>query len=233
VSSRDRPTALTWTEAGDPNGPVVVYFHGTAKTHEAMPFPEAAARLHLRVLMADRPGYGGSPARTRASFKEIAEIMLRDLDAMGVEQFAVVGFSGGGPHALAFTNFAPARTRAVGLIGSWAPMNPPDRGLPAGVRFAMRVAAALPRAVLHFILFLGRQSSAGMVDDVRRVARPWGFTVERIASTARVVVWHAEDDPQVPIAPWRDITGITLNVVPGAEHEPSADTWEAALGALR
>jgi pimeloyl-ACP methyl ester carboxylesterase len=229
VSRRHRSTELSWTEVGDPSGAAVVYFHGTAKSHEDIPFPEVAARLELRLMMADRPGYGGSAARPGASFSDISRIVLSDLDALGVAQFSLLGWSGGGPHALACADAAPSRVSAVGLLGSWAPMNPPDRGLPVGVRFAMRVAAALPRPALQLMFLFGRHSSSGMIDDVRRVARPWRFRVEHVASSVRVIAWHAEGDRQVPVAPWREINGIALKVVSGASHDPSIDLWEVAL----
>jgi len=217
---------LAWSEAGDPGGPAVVYFHGTPKTEEPFAYTEVADEVGVRVLMVDRPGYGSSPPRAGASFTDVARMVLDDLAGMGVREFAVLGWSGGGPHALACAADSPSRVRSVGLFGSWAPMDPPDRGLPLGVRFAMRVAANLPRPAVQLML-LGR--SAGMADDVRRVARPWGFDVERVAASVRVVAWHAEHDPQVPVAPWRAVKGIELNVLPGDAHDVSRDLWKVAL----
>ena len=153
-------------------------------------------------------------------------MIVGDLDDQGVERFSVLGWSGGGPHALGCAAIAQSRVRAAGLLGSWAPMNPPDRGLPLGVRFAMRVAATLPRPAVRLML-LGRPS--GMVDDVCRVSRPWGFDVEQLASSVRIVAWHAEGDRQVPAAPWRAVKGVELNLVGGDSHDVAPDLWEIAL----
>lgn len=220
---------LSWSEVGDQRGPVVVYFHGTESVKHRIPYPDVADELGVRVLMADRPGYGNSAPMSDASFSDVGRVVLADLDEQGVDQFSVLGWSGGGPHALACAAFAPRRVRAVGLFASWAPMNPPDRGLPVGVRFAMRVAATLPRSAVRAMLLIGRQSSVGMIDDVRRVARPWPFDVERVASSVPVFAWHAEADRQVPLAPWRDVNGIELTVLPGASHGVSREVWEDAL----
>jgi pimeloyl-ACP methyl ester carboxylesterase len=222
-------SGLSWSEAGDPRGLVVVYFHGTTKEREPFPFSDVAERLGIRLLMADRPGYGGSAPNSHASLSDVGRMVLGDLDDEGVDRFSVLGWSGGGPHALGCAAVAQSRVRAVGLIASWAPMNPPDRGLPVGVRFAMEAAARLPRPAIRSMFLLGRHSSAGMVDDVRRVARPWGFGVERVASAVRVVAWHAEGDRQVPLAPWRALDGIELTVVSGDSHDVSSDLWEVAL----
>jgi hypothetical protein len=93
----------------------------------------------------------------------------------------------------------------------------------------MRVAASLPRAAVTIMLLAGRMGSAGMVDDLRRVARPWEFDVAGIASSVRVVAWHVRGDPQVPIAPWRAFEGVELHAVDGDSHELSREMWETAL----
>ena len=223
---------MAWFEAGDVEAPVVVYFHGTAKERDDLPFPDAADQLGIRVMMAERPGYGRSAARPGASLPDIGRLVGGDLDELGVDRFSVLGFSGGGPHALGCAAAVPARVRAVGLFGSWAPMNPPDPGLSRMVRFGMRVAATLPRSAVHLMLLAERRASAGMVDDVCRVGRPWGFDVERVASSVPVVAWHYEADPQVPVAPWRAFDGVELHVLAGAEHQVPRDRWENALRVL-
>lgn len=225
---RSGSSGLSGFEAGVATGPVVVYFHGTPKTSSDSALLDLAGPLGIRLLAFDRPGYGSSPSVPDASLGDVARMVLAELDHDGVAKFSVLGWSGGGPHALACAAVAPERVLAVGLLGSWAPMNPPDRGLPFGVRFAMRVAAALPRGAVRLML-LGRPSSTGMADDVRRVARPWGFGVDQIARSVRVVAWHADGDRTVPAGPWRHIDGVELRVLAGDSHEVSRDLWERAL----
>jgi pimeloyl-ACP methyl ester carboxylesterase len=209
-----------------------VYCHGTAGTKQEIPFPDIADRLGVRLLMVDRPGYGRSAPIADMSLLDFGRLVLGGLDEREVGRFSLLGWSGGGPHVLGCAAVAPQRVRVVGLLSSWAPMNPPHPGLPVGVRFAMRAAAILPRSVMRMMFKLGRRSSVGMVDDVRRVTRPWQFDVDRIASSVPVLAWHAEADRQVPLAPWRDVDGIELTVVPGASHEVSSELWEVALQAV-
>ncbi len=109
-------------------------------------FPTSPKHSGIRWLMAERPGYRQTAAAPGASLAEIARMVVDDLDEMGIDRFAVLGYSGGGPHALACAVVAPERVRVVGLFSSWAPMHPPDPGLTFQVRFGMRVAATLPRA---------------------------------------------------------------------------------------
>ena len=220
---------FSWSAIGDVDGPVVVYCHGTPGSRHEVPHPEVVDSLGVRLLTFDRPGYGDSAPWPRASLLQVAGRALDDLRVQGVERCAVLGWSGGGPHALAFAAAAPDRVRAVGLIASWAPMNPPDAGLPLGVRFAMRVGASAPRAALRAMLRGSGRKDVGMTDDVVRVSRPWGFAVDEVAARTRVCAWHAEHDPQVPVGPWRGLAGVDLTVLPGAAHDISPETWAAAL----
>ena len=80
---------LSWSEFGSRDGPVVVYFHGTANGRQQIPFPETAERLGIRLLMAERPGYGGSTAAPDASLLDVARMILDDLDDLGAERFSV------------------------------------------------------------------------------------------------------------------------------------------------
>ena len=81
---------------------VVVWHHGTPNIGPPpAPLLAESARLGVRWLGFDRPGYGGStrhPGRTTGSVaRDVAELV----DALSVERFAVVGHSGGGSHAVA------------------------------------------------------------------------------------------------------------------------------------
>ena len=81
---------------------VVVWHHGTPNIG-APPRPlfEAAARLGIRWVSYDRPGYGGSTPRPGRDVASAARDVAAVADHLGVGSFAVMGHSGGGTHALA------------------------------------------------------------------------------------------------------------------------------------
>jgi len=85
--------------------------------------PDATATeaAGVRLIAPDRPGYGGSdpaPGRTVADgAADIAELATQ----LGVDRFSVVGWSSGGPYALAVAALHPDRIEAVALVGSVAP----------------------------------------------------------------------------------------------------------------
>ena len=99
---------------GDVADGCLVYLHGTPSA--AVPFTlleEAAARHGLGVLSCSRPGYGTStpdPGRTVASVSPDVTAVLGEL---GVERFVAVGWSGGGPHALALGNLPDQRQHSL------------------------------------------------------------------------------------------------------------------------
>src|SRR5690242_16188951 len=76
------------------------------------------AKAHgVRLIAPTRPGYGDSTlsppglARTAPDTVELA-------DQLGLDRFALVGSSGGGPFALAVAAAAPERVSAVAVLGS-------------------------------------------------------------------------------------------------------------------
>ena len=222
-------TNLSWSRTDGRHGLPVVYFHGTPAAKGRIPYPDVVARAGVPVLCAQRPGYGDMPAQRELTLLDVARMVCADLAALGIDRFSVLGWSGGGPHALACAAYASARVDAVGLIASWAPMQPPDAGLPVNVRLAMRAARFVPRAALRGMLLTTGSTAEGLTDDVRRVARPWGFGVEDVARVTRVIAWHSQQDREVPINPWRSLKNVELREVPGGAHECSADTWAEAL----
>jgi pimeloyl-ACP methyl ester carboxylesterase len=55
----------------------------------------------VRVLCPDRPGIGRSDPHPERTIPGYANDVNTLVDAMGFERFAVLGYSGGGPYALA------------------------------------------------------------------------------------------------------------------------------------
>jgi pimeloyl-ACP methyl ester carboxylesterase len=74
----------------------------------------------LRVVVADRPGYGSNP-RSPAGFAANARAVLDQLDSHGIGRAVLVGHSYGGGVALATANLAPHRVEAVVLLASVGP----------------------------------------------------------------------------------------------------------------
>jgi pimeloyl-ACP methyl ester carboxylesterase len=85
---------------------------------------QLAARCGLRVLSFDRPGYGSRPAVPGRTIADTAVETGMIADRLGLERFAVWGFSGGGPYALACAALIPERVVAACVFASPAPYAP-------------------------------------------------------------------------------------------------------------
>jgi pimeloyl-ACP methyl ester carboxylesterase len=113
---------LEYLVAGPADGTPLVFHHGTPFAAILFdPLVEAAARHGLRTVVYSRPGYAGSspqPGRTVASAAEDTVALLAELRA---ERFVTVGWSGGGPHALACAALLPGRCVAAATLAGVAP----------------------------------------------------------------------------------------------------------------
>ena len=107
---------------GPEDGLVLLFHNGTpgglvASTDMAT----AAAARGLRTVMYARPGYGGSTARPGRRIADAAADTATVLDGLGARQFVTVGWSGGGPHALACAALLPGRCLAAASLAGVAP----------------------------------------------------------------------------------------------------------------
>ena len=100
----------------------VFWHHGTPNTG-APPEPlfPAAAQFGIRWVSYDRPGYGGSAPRPGRDIASAADDVAGIADALGIGQFAVMGHSGGGSHALASGALLSGRVLAVVCVSGMAP----------------------------------------------------------------------------------------------------------------
>lgn len=106
---------LTYDTYGDPDGLPVIFSHGLSDSRLIRnPDEELTRSLGVHVIAADQPGVGGStPARGRRMV-DWGRDMEELADALGLDDFAVAGHSGGGPHTLAIASHLPNRvTRGV------------------------------------------------------------------------------------------------------------------------
>lgn len=114
---------LGYSEYGARNGQPIFFFHGFGTTRVICPPDDRpAVDLGLRLIAVDRPGIGLSdpqPGRRLLDWPtDVAELAKR----LGIETFSVIGWSGGGPYALACAYALKDRVSAVGLISSPAPL---------------------------------------------------------------------------------------------------------------
>ncbi|WP_424001484.1 alpha/beta fold hydrolase [Haloarcula salina] len=114
---------LAYATYGDPDGDPVLFCHGTPGSHVVARLLDAPAREHgVRLIAPDRPGIGGSTDAS-VGIADWPDDVATLLSHLGVESAGAVGFSGGGPFALACHRLP--EIERVALLGS---SGPPDVG---------------------------------------------------------------------------------------------------------
>ena len=140
-------------EFGDPDGRVVLHCHGGAESRRFCVEAEATATRGVRVVTMDRPGFGDSDDLARTTFTEWVDDVVDVMDDLGVDRFPVIGWSAGGPHALACAAALTERVTAVAAVASAAPVTALDgRHLGALEPVVAAVAAVGPTEAVPLIV---------------------------------------------------------------------------------
>ena len=119
---------LEMLTAGAPGGYPWLWIPGSPSAAADYPrIDRLALQLNLQMVTWSRPGYGSSspralPAQGPRIIDDVPDIETI-LDAVGVEEFIVVGWSGGGPRALACAAMLPDRCRAAATLAGPAPFD--------------------------------------------------------------------------------------------------------------
>jgi pimeloyl-ACP methyl ester carboxylesterase len=225
---------LAYAEYGDPTGRPVVYCHGgLASRLDVAPLSAACADLGVRLISPDRPGIGRSSYQAGRTLLDWPADLAQLADALGLDRFAVVGWSAGGPYALACGHALADRVSAMAVLGTALPfelvgsrrgLNRPDRimltlstRLPPAARFALWLtmvvapARALERSAGRTLAPADRAILAGADSPADAVA----FMKESVRQGTRGEV----TEYVVFARPW----GFSLEDVPGPVH-----IWEGA-----
>jgi pimeloyl-ACP methyl ester carboxylesterase len=114
---------LAYTEWGPADGSVVLLFHGMPGSRLLCPDVEATGRRRIRLVGVDRPGYGESSPKPGRRIVDWADDARSLLDNLAVPVASVVGWSSGGPYALACAATLGERIRSVAVVAGDAPLD--------------------------------------------------------------------------------------------------------------
>jgi len=148
---------LSYAEYGDPAGSPLFYFHGLPSCRlEARIAGPPAERLGVRVIALDRPGFGRSDFQKGRTIADWPDDVTEAANQLGIERFAVLGESGGGPYAAACARAIPQRLTKAGIVSGWGPANEPAArsGLPWSSRLTLALWRRLPFLVYHTMWYL-------------------------------------------------------------------------------
>lgn len=203
VALQDGRRLEAWTSDGD--GSTAVLLHvGTPCVGRAFePMVDEATRRGLRLVTYSRPGYAGSTRQVGRSVADCAADVLTLAAELGLDRLFVVGWSGGGPHALASAALLPGLVGPAATLAGVAPVGDDLDwldGMAEENRKEFGAAFAGPEALERFLRKaadrlrgLGGDTIAealgGLVTDVDRRALTGAFA-DYLASTLKDAVEH-------------------------------------------
>jgi len=138
---------LAYEEYGDPDGRPVLSFHGGLSSRlDAAPAAAAAADLGIRLISPDRPGMGRSTFQPGRRLLDWPNDVTELADALDLTQFAVMGWSCGGPYAAACAARLGARVASMALLSSAIPLDQfgTTRGLTTDDRLLLALVNRAP-----------------------------------------------------------------------------------------
>ena len=113
---------IAYVERGAPDGVPVILCHGTPGSRLSRHVdPEIYERHDVHAVFYDRPGYGLSDPHSGRAVADAPADISALADHLGFDRFAVVGGSGGAPHALACGALLADRVLRVGALVTPAP----------------------------------------------------------------------------------------------------------------
>jgi pimeloyl-ACP methyl ester carboxylesterase len=177
----------------------LVFHCGTPNAPDEFPqLFEAVGARGWQLVAHARPGYAGSTRQEGRSVADVAADVAAILDAFALDRFVTLGWSGGGPHALACAALLPERCQAAASLAGAAPYDAEGLDFLAGMgeeNVDEFTRAARSRADLEellepwaaaFATVTGEQvadSLGDLVDDVDRGA----LTGELADAMARMI----------------------------------------------
>ncbi|MCX7522960.1 alpha/beta hydrolase [Microbacterium sp. STN6] len=223
-------------------GPTLFWHHGTPQTGRVIePVLRQALARGIRVVSCARPAYEGTSALPGRHVADAAADVIAVADALGVDAFAVMGASGGGPHAIACAALAPNRVFGAVVFAGVAPYSSEPgwfagMASPGGLQAALhgRDARARYAETAEFdessfiepdwqalagewaplgedAMRAGRAGTDGEVDDDVAFTTAWGIDVAQVV--APVLLVQGGLDRVVP--PWH--ASAMLAALPNAE----------------
>lgn len=149
---------LGYAEYGASAGTPLLFFHGYPGTRlEASLLAKAAVQANCRLIGVDRPGMGLSSFQAGRRLLDWPEDVAALASHLGIDRFAVAGYSGGGPYALACAYKMPERLTACGIVAGMVPLDYGTEGMMARNRLLLFFAHRLPWILSPLMWAIGRE----------------------------------------------------------------------------
>jgi pimeloyl-ACP methyl ester carboxylesterase len=115
--------AVAVAEYGEQSGAPIFFCHGWPSSRTMAELTHAAAReLNLRIISPDRPGIRNSSLQPERKLLDWPPLLAELADKIGIDEFRILGISGGAPYAYAAAWAMPERVRAIAAVSGAPPL---------------------------------------------------------------------------------------------------------------
>ncbi|HIF74265.1 MAG TPA: alpha/beta hydrolase [Porticoccaceae bacterium] len=161
---------LGFAEYGTPDGKPVFHFNGSGGSRLERPADlNILTALGIRYISTDRPGHGNSSLKQDRELLDWPNDVAAIADDLGIDKFHVLGWSAGGPHALACAYKIPERVISGAIVSGLAPANRPNpyAGYKGFLRALMILGRRFPSLVYIFRRIAAKQinNPSGEIED--------------------------------------------------------------------
>jgi len=238
ISAQDKMLRLrdgrmvAYTEHGALTGKPILFLHGNpGSRYVRHPDESIAQAVGTRIITPDRPGYGRSDFQPGRKLLDYPDDVAQLMDALGIERFAVLGVSAGGPYAAACAYKLASRVTRTAIVSGVRPIdqeNAFDRVHPS-VRKGYELVRTLPGWLSLGVLWLqarkqlrdpegslAERSAMLSASDQSMLARPeikaqvLGYRKEAVRQGVKGTLREL----QIHVSPW----GFSLSAIPGEIH---------------
>lgn len=160
---------LAYRDYGDPSGRAVLIFHEGLGSSLLPPGAQGlAGKLNLRLICAERPGFGQSDPSPDYSFDSVADDMVELCDQLGLEDIRISGILSGAPSAIQTAIRLGPRATGV-LLCSGRPPRPASEIRTQNILTLFRVRFENnPWVIETFYAILRLRMSSQLVDRIVR-----------------------------------------------------------------
>jgi pimeloyl-ACP methyl ester carboxylesterase/DNA-binding CsgD family transcriptional regulator len=151
---------MSYAEYGDPKGEPVVFCHAVAGSRLQYPRGDTlAATLGLRIIVPDRPGIGYSDMKNDYTLLDWSQDLTQLVNHLNINTFAIIGYSGGSPYAMACAYSMPDRIHHLSLVSAIGPIHSFKNILKID-SIILQLARYTPKLLKHYLQI--------MIADIRQ-----------------------------------------------------------------
>ena len=187
---------LAYLEYGDPNGFPIFAFHGTPGSRIWFNGEDEISETHgVRLITVDRPGFGNSHQKPHRTFIHFANDIRELAQSLGMENFSVMGVSGGGAYAAACAFKYPDLVFKAGIISSTDQFE--NGKPPKGMAFANRISFILSRRFPWLITYLLKQQKQTIDSRPEKYVESISKNTRHLCESDRAIISKRENAEEI------------------------------------